>query len=58
MDKEDYVQARSRLTARGFEQQLTGTEDHFSATPSPGSLHTLLAAAELLGLTVAFGDCA
>ena len=58
VDKDDFVRARSRLTARGYEQEQTGTEDHYSATPSPASLRLLLVAAEALGLMVGFGDCA
>ena len=58
VDKDDYHTAKSRLTARGYEQELTGQENFYSATPQPATLRVLLVLAQALGLTVAVGDCA
>ena len=58
VDKDDYHTAKSRLTARGYEQELTGQENFSSATPQPATLRVLLVLAQALGLTVAVGDCA
>ena len=59
VDKDDFgTAAKSRLTARGYEQSLTGEEQHYSATPSAATLRTLLVVAQALGLSVAVGDCA
>jgi len=49
---------KMRWTARGYEQGLTGFEDHYAGTPAHGLLRTLLIVACLKGLSVAFGDCA
>ena len=57
VDKDDYHTAKSRLTARGYEQELTGQENFYSATPQPATLRVLLVLAQALGLTVAVGDC-
>ena len=35
VDKDDYHTAKSRLTAGGYEQELTGQENFHSATPRP-----------------------
>ena len=58
VDSDNYEVAKSRLTARGYEQQLTGAEHFYSATPNPASLRVLLVVAQHLGLDVAVGDCA
>ena len=58
VDKDDYHTAKSRLTARGYEQELTGQENFHSATPQPATLRVLLVLAQALGLTVQVGDCA
>ena len=59
VDKDDFGStAKSRLTARGYEQHMTGEEQFYSATPNAASLRTLLCVAHTLGLAVAIGDCA
>ena len=70
VDKDDYHTAKSRLTARGYEQELTGQENLYSATPQPATLRVfetcgssiagdsilgVLVLAQALGLTVAVG---
>ena len=42
VDKDDYHTAKARLTARGYEQELTGQENFYSATPQPATLRLLL----------------
>ena len=58
VDKDDYHTAKARLTARGHEQELTGQDNFYSATPQPVTLRLLLVVAQVLGLAVAVGDCA
>jgi len=58
VDKDDFANAKSRFTARGFEQTLTGTEDFYSATPREAVLRLLLVMAELYGYSVVAGDAA
>ena len=58
VDKDDYHTAKARLTARGYEQELTGQENFYSATPQPATLRLLLVVAQALGFAVAVGDCA
>ena len=58
VDKDDYHTAKSRLTARGYEQELTRQENFYSVTPQPATLRVLLVLAQALGLTVAVGDFA
>ena len=59
VEQDDFsTAAKARLTVRGYEQALTGDEQHYSATPNPASLRTLLVMAHTLGLAVAVGDCA
>ena len=41
-DQDDYHIAKSRLTARGYEPELTGQETFNSATPQPATLRVLL----------------
>ena len=48
---------RSRYTVRGYEQELTGSEDFFSPTPLSCLVKTLLVFAEREGHTVCCGDC-
>ena len=52
VDKDDYHTAKSRLTARGYAQELTGHENFYSATPQLATLRVLLVLAKALGLTV------
>ena len=56
MDRDDNSTAKARLTAGGYEQELTGQETFYSATPQPATLRTLLVVAQSLGLGVAV-DC-
>jgi len=49
---------KMRYTARGYEQQLSGEEDHYAGTPAHGMLRVLLVIAWQLGLAIAFGDSA
>ena len=58
VDKEDNHTARARLTARVYEQELTGQENFYSATPQPATLRLLLIVAQTLRLTVALFHCA
>ena len=58
VDKDDYHTAKAKLTARGYEQELTGQENFYSATPQPAALRLLLVMAQALGLAVAVGGCA
>ena len=58
VDKADYTTTMSGLTAGGYEQELTGQENFYSATPQPATLRVLLVLAQALGLAVAVGDCA
>ena len=48
---------RSRYTVRGYEQDLTGSEDFYAPTPLSCLVKTLLVCAERDGHTVYFGDC-
>ena len=48
---------RSRYTVRGYEQELTGSEDFCASTPLSCLVKTLLVCAEREGHTVCFGDC-
>ena len=48
---------RSRYTVRGYEQELTGSEDFYAPTPLSCLVKTLLVCAERDGHTVYFGDC-
>ncbi len=56
-DTDNYEKAKSRLAARGYEQQLNGDEHFYCATPSPATLMTLLVEAQALGLSLAGRDC-
>ena len=56
VDKDDYSTAKARLTARGYEEELTGQENSYSATPQPATLRLLLVA-NSLGLAVAVRAC-
>ena len=47
---------RSRYTVRGYEQELTGSEDFYAPTPLSCLVKTLLVCAEPEGHTVCFGD--
>ena len=55
VDKDDYHTAKARLTARGYEQELTGQEN---LTPQPATLRLLLVMAQALGLALTVEDCA
>ena len=57
VDKDDYSTAKARLTARGYEQELTGQENSYIATPQPATLRLLLVVANSLGLAVAVRAC-
>jgi hypothetical protein len=57
VDKDEAMEAKSRLTVRGFEQQLEGDEQFFSATPCAMTLRTLLVLAQVRGWSVSVGDC-
>ena len=57
VDRDDGTKAKSRLTARGYEQRLTGDEQFYSHTPLATTLRTLLVVAQSLGYSVAVGDC-
>ena len=48
---------RSRYTVRGYEQELTFSEDFYAPTPLSCLVKTLLVCAERDGHTVYFGDC-
>ena len=48
---------RSRYIVRGYEQELTGSEDFYAPTPLSCLVETLLVCAEREGHTVYFGDC-
>ena len=48
---------RSRYTVRGYEQELTGSEDFYAPTPLSCLVKTILVCAEREGHTVCFGDC-
>ena len=52
VDKDDYHSAKARLTARGYDQELTGQENFYGATPRPATLRLLLVVAQALGLAV------
>ena len=58
VDKVDYSTAKARLTATGYEQELTGQENFDSATPLPATLRLVLVVAQPSGLAVAVRDCA
>ena len=58
VDNDDCSTARARLTARGYEQELTGEENFHSATPEPATSRKLLVVAQSSALAVAVGDCA
>ena len=45
VDKNDHHTAKATLTARGYEQELTGQEIFYSATPQPATLRLLLVVA-------------
>ena len=49
VDKDDCRTAKARLTARGYEQELTRQENFHSATPQPATLRVLLVVAQSLG---------
>ena len=57
VDRDDGLKAKARLTARGYEQHLTGTEKFYSGTPLATTLRTLLVVAKLRGYSVSVGDC-
>jgi hypothetical protein len=57
VDTDNYEKAKSRLTARGYEQKLQGDEHFYSAAPSSATLMMLLVIAQHVGLAVAVGDC-
>ena len=48
---------RSRYTVRGYEQELTGSEDFYAPTPLSCLVKNLLVCAEREGHTVCVGDC-
>ena len=48
---------RSRYTVRGYDKELTGSEDFYAPTPLSCLVETLLVCAERDGHTVYFGDC-
>ena len=48
---------RSRYTERGYEQELTGSEDFFAPTPLSCLVKTILVCAEREGHLVCLGDC-
>ena len=57
VDRDDGLRAKSRLTARGFEQHLSGDEQFYSHTPLAPTLRTLLVVAQSLGYSVSVCDC-
>ena len=48
---------KSRYTTRGYEQELYGNENFYSATPAVEKVKALLVIAEKLGYDVGLGDC-
>ena len=57
VDRDDGVKTKSRLTARGYEQRLSGDESFYSGTPLAFSLRLLLVMAHLRGYSVSIVDC-
>ena len=57
VDRDDGSTAKSRLTARGYEQRLRGDEEFYSPTPLATTLRTMLVVAFTKGYSVAVGDC-
>ena len=58
VDSDDFTNAKSRFTGRGYEQALTGSETFYAATPKEATLRMLLIYAEVNGLSVLVGDAA
>ena len=58
VDKDDYHKAKARLTARGYEQELTGQQNFYIVTPQPATLRLFVVVAHAFRLALAFGDCA
>ncbi len=57
VDRDDGLKSKSRLTAQGYEQRLTGDEQFYSHAPLATTLRTLLVVAHSLGYSMAVGDC-
>ena len=57
VDRDDGIKAKSRLTARGYEQRLTGEETFYAGTPLASTLRLLLVMAKMRGYSVSVGDC-
>jgi len=58
VDHDDFVTAKSRLTGRGYEQELQGDETFFAATPREVVLRILCVLCHVFGLVAAVADAA